>query len=108
MLSNEQIKDKELKMMRVASVFLKKNLSDKEIELETGIPSSTVGRYLTDPYLIELFSRIGYNGRETFMFIQEKRQEHLKLAKQKGGESFAEHNIAVKDELGKFTGSKKK
>lgn len=108
MLSEKQEQERNLKMLRVASIFLKYNLSDKEIEKQTKIPSSTVGRYLTDPRLIPLLADIGYDGQETFKFIQQKRKENLYLAKQKGGQKFADNNIANKDEQGKFTGSRKK
>ena len=108
MLSAEQEKEKELKMLRVASLFLKENLSDEEIALETGISSSSVGRYLTDTRLIPLLTKIGKDGLETFNYIQNKRQENLLAAKKKGGLNFAKNNVAEKDELGKFTGSRRK
>lgn len=108
MLSEKQEKDRELKMLRVASLFLRENLSDEEISLKTGISSSSVGRYLTDTRLIPLLTKIGKDGLETFNYIQNKRGENLFAAKKKGGENFAKNNIAQKDELGKFTGSRKK
>ena len=108
MLSAKQEKEKELKMLRVASLFLKENLSDEEIARETGISSSSVGRYLTDTRLIHLLSKIGKDGLETFNYIQNKRQENLLAAKKKGGNNFAKNNVAEKDELGKFTGSRRK
>ena len=108
MLSAEQEKERELKMLRVASLFLKGNLSDEEIARETGISSSSVGRYLTDTRLIPLLSKIGKDGLETFNYIQHRRRENLLEAKKKGGLNFAKNNVAEKDELGKFTGSRRK
>ena len=105
------------------------NISDSDIAKKLnsrGIETSrsTVARDLTDN-LIEIkkygnfvdsfnndieFDKVPLTSEQQkeIESIFKKRQENLELAKSKGGASFASKNEALKDENGKFKGSRKR
>lgn len=104
-----------IKIALVVEIFVKSNFkaSDAEIaqtisearKLNDQIPSlerSSVGRYLTDYRIVELY------GSEIYRIILEARKNNLMAAKSKGGKAFAANNVAIKDEIGHFQGSVKK
>jgi len=101
-LSKEQEESKKLKILVVTKMFLKTGGSIAEIAKETGIPSSTVQRYLHGEEIVRML------GQESYDIIQNKIADNKKKAVIKGGKNYAMHNEFVKDELGKFIGSRKK
>ncbi len=89
-------------ILRVVKCFLETNGSMEKISEVTKIPSSSVQRYLNDERVIELC------GLDTHTYIQNKIKENKQQALQKGGKKYVENNEFTKDEVGKFTGSRKK
>lgn len=102
MRSKSQEEEMKIKILLLSKLFLESNYSDIELSNITGISSSSVGRYLTSPFAMEIL------GPETFNFIAQKRRENLYNAKIKGGQIFARQNASFKEEDGKFIGSKKR
>ncbi|MDD2203453.1 MAG: hypothetical protein PHT75_00450 [Bacilli bacterium] len=102
MLSKEQIEEKRLRILLVVKVFLEKGCSLAEVESTTGISSSSVQRYLHDEELISLI------GVSTYETIQEKLLLNKKAALSRGGKNSALNNDIMRDDLGRFTGSKKR
>ena len=84
----------------LVNTFLAENLSDKELEKKTGIPSSTVQRRLTDPKVIGPLY-----GENVYEKIQMKRAENKLNGRMRGGKKSQELNGYLKDETGKFLGS---
>lgn len=102
MLSKEQDKIINLKVKKVVEEFSKCAGSIEEISKRTGISSSSVQRYLNSERVVELF------GHEIADNIKEQLTHQLLEAKIKGGKNYSEANSPTFDEIGKFTGSKKK
>lgn len=102
MLSKEQEELKKINILKVAKYFLENGGTMKEVELATGIPSSTVERYLESDEIIKTL------GKESFDIIQNKKIQNKKEGLIKGGKQYAANNEFIKDELGKFVGSKKR
>ncbi len=90
------------KILKLSILFIETNKSDKDLAKETGIPASSVGRYLTCSLAKEVL------GENTFDYIKKKREENKSLGRKKGGQTFARNNEYIKDEFGKFIGSFKK
>lgn len=116
MLSETQEIKIKYRRLNTLKVFLEDmTLSDEQITKilnEHGIEtsSSTVGRDLTNKEIIPIILEIYPNKDPYIIFnsIKEARKANKKIGNRKGGITFAENNIAEKDDLGKFTGSKKK
>ncbi len=102
MRSKSQEEEMKVKILLLSKLFLESNYSDIELSNITGISSSSVGRYLTSPLAMEVL------GHDVFNVIAQKRRENLYNAKIKGGQIFAKQNISLKEEDGKFIGSKKR
>ena len=101
-----------IKIGIVVEIFVRSNysLSDAAIaqiisearKTHEEIPSlerSSVGRYLTDERIATLYSH------NVYRIILEKRKDNLLAAKSKGGKAYAENNVPLFDETGKFIGS---
>lgn len=102
MLSKEQEEEKRLKILKVAKHFFEHGGSIEEVSASTGIPESSVQRYLHDPVIINEL------GKEVYDVIQIKIKESKQEGLSKGGKTYAENNDFTKNEIGKFTGSRKK
>ena len=103
MVSNEQKREINKKILKVTSVFINTGFSIEEVSKITGIPRSSVQRYLNDKKRI-----VSLLGEEVYEEIQKmlslNKQEALKL----GGYNSVRNNIALRDENGKFIGNIKK
>lgn len=103
MLSEEQKRQINLKILKVTSVFLETGASIEEVSERTGITKSSVQRYLNDSdRIIELL------GEEVNIEIQKMLKINKHFAVQSGGLKYAKNNISLKDEKGCFIGSMKK
>lgn len=102
MLSKEQEERKYKNMLTVAKYFTENGGSMIDIESATGISSSSAQRYLRDKELQHLI------GKEAFDIIQAKLDQNKKDALSKGGKNYALNNEFTKDEIGQFTGSRKR
>ena len=74
-----------------------------EIGKALNMSSSSVQRYLNDEQTIKT-----YLGTECFDEIQRKLLENKKEGLVRGGKNYAKNNEFTKDELGRFTGSRRK
>ena len=101
MLTKEQEEVIMGKVKMVVKAFGMASGNINEISRLTGIPTSSVQRYLNSERVVQLF------GPEVANSIKKKLEENLHNAKIKGGQNYALNNVAEKDELGKFTGSRK-
>ena len=106
MLSDEQQMEKKKSVEKVVTQFLKSKKTIKEISAETGIPTSSVQRYLNDEsYIREIF------GSRANLIIEEI---HRKLDQNKleghvlGGQTYAQNYEATRGYSGLFTGSKRR
>ena len=106
MLSEEQRILKESRVRKVVDTFLKNNKTIKELEQVLNIPKSTIQRDLNDTDTIT--SIYGKDSEFIMQEIQRKLEQNKKEGLSRGGSTFAENNTATKDELGHFTGSKRK
>jgi hypothetical protein len=103
MLSDEQEKKKLLRIKQVAEYFLANGGSIKDIETALDIPKSSIQRYLSDQTAItSLLSESDYKKIESLLLNNKK--EGLS----RGGRNFALNNDPTRNEIGKFTGSRKK
>ncbi len=82
-VSKEQEQKIKEEIILLVNLFLKTNYSDIELEKETGISSSTVGRRLTD---YDRFLKIFPNGEELFNKVNKLRQQNLYDGKIKGAQ----------------------
>jgi hypothetical protein len=102
MLSREQEEQKRLKILRVAKYFIEHGGKIDEVSIATGIPFSSIQRYLHDPLIINEL------GKDVYDAIQEKVKQNKQEGLSKGGRTYASNNKYTKNEAGKFTGSRKK
>ncbi len=101
MLSKVQATVIEKNVRKVHDAFLECG-SIEGVVKSTGIPRSSVQRYLTCPLASSLY------GAEYVKRVK-KSLEATKLAgRRRGGLTYAANNVPTKDELGHFTGSKRK
>jgi len=98
-----------IRILKTVEEFLncKGNISDIELaqklnSLNIETSSSTVGRDLNSKQALYLL------GEEKYKKIEELRKRNRHNAKIKGGQNYALNNISIKDEDGKFNGSKKR
>lgn len=89
-------------ILKTVKCFMETNGSMEKISQMTNFPTSNVQRYLNDGRIIELC------GEDTYNFIQNKLGENKHEALVKGGKNYVANNESTKDEIGKFTGSRKK
>lgn len=101
MVSKEQETKIREEIVLLVDLFLKTNASDIDLEKETGISSSTVGRRLTD---YNRFLAVFPNGEEIYKKVAELRQKNLNDGKRIGGE-IAKINFI--DEISKTYGMAK-
>ena len=102
MTSDRQYKAIEIKILKVAKAFLENPVSNIELAEITGIPSSSVQRYLNDTRLIYLL------GKDSFDKIQELLKSNTLAARQKGGIISTTNNMPLRDSIGKFRGNKQR
>lgn len=95
-------KEKAHKILEVAICFLETHGSIEEVSKETGISTSSVQRYLNDSSIIKLLGSEIYD--EIQSILKQKRQERAEYA----GFVSSEQNDYLKDENGKFIGSRAK
>lgn len=106
MLSESQRLEKLEKIKRCVEIYLQGDKTILDVSKETGYTTSSIQRYLNDSeYIMELYP-IEY--KSIILKIKSKLLKNKIDAKSKGGISFAENNVALKDEYGHFTGSRKK
>lgn len=100
-------KERKEKVLRVTKYILEnRNATIQQISDYTKIPVSSVQRYLNEDAIDEMLKDIGID--KPSEIIQQILVNNKQQAAIRGGNSFAANNISTKDELGKFTGSKKK
>lgn len=104
MMSKLQEKEKISKILKSCKYFLSNPESTMEEMSEyLGISKSSIQRYLKEKEII-----VSYLGIDVYEMIQKQLKINTLAARSKGGRKFSENNVAVKDEIGKFTGSIKK
>ena len=103
MLSDEQRKEIDYKVMKVVTAFIAHPYSMEKVSEITGISSSSVQRYLNDKNRI-----VGLFDEETYNYIQETLKEKTKLARRIGGLVSTTVNEPTRNENGKFTGNTKR
>ena len=81
MLSAKQKEERDAKILSAVNVFVESGcrISDEEVGKALGLPSSSVGRYLTSERTKEL---IGVNN---YAFIKKERNKNKLLGRKKGG-----------------------
>lgn len=98
MLSKEQAAEKEKKILKCVRTFLKSNGNIQEVSKITGIPTSSVQRYLNEKETI--LERLGND-------IYEAVQEQLRLNKEeglsRGGKVTTSRYSYLRDNSGKYT-----
>lgn len=106
MLNNEQYYAKLKKVKFVVDMFLSSNKTIYQIAVETGISKSSVQRYLNDYDSI----RNIYGGSAILIMqeISKKLQDNYNNGVKLGGNNYALNNNYLKDDLGHFTGSRRK
>lgn len=102
MLSDKQIRQKQEKIEKVVYFFLNHpSASMEDVSRETNISSSSVQRYLNDPYVEILI------GSNIALEIKERLQNNKLLGKQKGGIISTNKHQTPRDNNGKFTSPNK-
>jgi len=98
MLSKEQLKEKKRKILLVCKTFLEKegNITNVELSNKTGIPRSSVQRYLNDPLVSEVL------GSEVAEKISKLIQRNLGSRSYKGGYVSSKVSVSKKDNSGHF------
>lgn len=102
MLSEDQRRLIDLRIMRVTRTFLEHPVSIKEIADITKVPASTVQRDLKSTRIIELFGEDVYN---EIQFLLSNNQLE---GKKKGGVVSTRKNEPLRDSIGRFNGNKKR
>lgn len=102
MTNEQQEKEIHLKILKVASEFLKTGASIEEVSKTTGISSSSVQRYLNDKRIIDVLGKEEYEQIKNMLKI--RKQEALR----RGGINSVVNNEVVKDGFGHFNGVRKK
>lgn len=106
MLSKNQQIEKLEKVKKVVNLFLSEdNLTINDISKITGIASSSVQRYLHDPFILEIF---GTDAEQILSEIEMKLKQNSDNGRILGGQVFSNNNTSLKDENGHFIGSIKK
>ena len=106
MLSDDQISIRKENVKKVVVTFLKGNYTISEVAKITGLTSSTVQRYLHDVTYIQ--GCFGANASEIIAEINDRLDSNKKEGLSRGGTNYSKNNECTKDELGHFTGSKRK
>lgn len=101
----------------LVKLFLKYNMSDEMLAKGTKLSSSTIQRRLTNKEdIIKIYDNCTLDGfvnntnlsygEYIYELVQQRRKQNLQNAKINGGKSYKENNMAIKDDNGKFIGSK--
>ena len=106
MLSEQQYEEKLRKVDTVVKSFLGSKKTISEISKETGIPSSSVQRYLNDITSIKTLYKDDSN--LIIEAIKGVLENNRLEAPYIGGLAFASNNISTKDSYGHFTGSRRR
>lgn len=90
---------KEERGIRSIAAFKATNYSgtNKELADITGIPKSSIQRYLTDQKLVESLT-----DTETYTLIKDSLLRNKQEGKVKGGINSSKNSVVIKDEAGKF------
>ena len=102
MLSEDQRREIDLRIMKVTRTFLEHPVSIKEISEITGVSSSTVQRDLKSTRIIELF------GEDVYDEIQALIDNNKIESRKKGGVVSTRNNVPLRDSIGRFNGNKKR
>ena len=94
------------KVIKVVEVFLSGDYTIAEVSKITGVPTSSIQRYLNNVDLI--CSYFPDNGKKIISEIKEKLSNNKIDGLSRGGKNYSLNNQYTKDELGHFTGSTKK
>ena len=106
MLSKEQYKEKCLKVTKCVELFIGiPEITEKELSEKTGIPQTTVDRYLKDEETIRFI--YPEDADEKINIIKAKLKNNKTIGTIKGGVNSQAVSPYKKDESGKFTGSKR-
>lgn len=104
MLSEEQKQEKIKKIIFTVQSCLELDFRNlEELSAQIGISSSSIQRYLKEKQVIN-----EYFGEDIYEMIREKLSFNKVDGLSRGGTNFVNHNISIKDETGKFTGSRKR
>lgn len=102
MLSPDQQREKDLKILKTTSEFINRPVSLDEISKITGFSSSSVQRYLNDKRIRVLL------GEEVYQEIQELLKFLKKNALSAGGTISSSKNEPIRNQSGQFIGNKRK
>lgn len=95
--SLEAQKTRDKRILELVKIFLdNSNMTDKELFKITGIPTSSIQRYMTSSRMRELL------GHDIFEYIQDKRKDNKIEGLSKGGKKSIELYGYSKDGVGKF------
>ena len=106
MLSYEQKEEKLKKVKLVVDTFLASDGTIEEVASKTGITSSSVQRYLNDVAFIK--EAYPHEFIDKIILIRAKLIKNKKDGLKKGGETYAINNESIKDEQGRFQGSRRR
>jgi len=101
MVSSEQEREINRKILAVHKAFYSSN-TILEVSKKTGIPTSSVQRYLTCERAESLL------GKDAVLEAKRRLSEIKKEGNQKGGINYSIFNVSTKNSAGQFTGSKKR
>ena len=102
MLSEDQKRAIDLRIMKVTRAFLEHPVSIKEISKITGVSASTVQRDLNNTRIIELF------GQDIYDEIQALLYNNMLESRKKGGIISNKNNEHLKNEKGRFIENRKR
>lgn len=106
MLSEEQYKKIIEETIICVNALLNENLNQKEIEDKYNIPTSTVGRRLSNEKVLRsIYEDKAYT---IIALIKSKQEENKKQGNSNGGRLTQERYGFVKDQNGKFNGPNRK
>ena len=106
MLSEAQARIKKENIAKVVRVFISTDYTIDEVAEQTKISSSSVQRYLNDEASIrEIF---GLDADYIIPIIKNGLKKNKQDGLVRGGTNSSQRNVALKDELGHFKGSRRK
>lgn len=106
MENNYQEAIRKQKVIKVVEVFLSGDYTIAEVSKITGVSTSSIQRYLNNvEYICECFPS---DAKEKIKKIKEKLSNNKIDGLSRGGKNYSQNNQYTKDELGHFTGSRKK
>lgn len=91
---------KKINILKSVEILLtNENISIKEIAEKEKLGSSTIQRYLNDPFILEIL------GERIAIEVEERLEKNLLNGRKKGAQNYVDRNEAIKSENGKFCGS---